>query len=109
MSNLQFEFNCKDAPFRDCFRRKNVQLGFYLNLSFMNTQYFYNNEPSKNKHFLILLSSLARNSQEPKLKVFWPKIFLAERHFLEMTFTKNIPNMYQGPSIPGFRLVRVEN
>ena len=29
---------------------------------------FYNNEPSKNKHFLILLSSLARNSQEPKLK-----------------------------------------
>ena len=32
------------------------------------TLYFYNNEPSKNKHFLILLSSLARNSQEPKLK-----------------------------------------
>ena len=30
--------------------------------------YFYKNEPSKNKHFLILLSSLARNSQEPKLK-----------------------------------------
>ena len=29
---------------------------------------FYNNEPSKNKHFLILLSSPARNSQEPKLK-----------------------------------------
>ena len=29
---------------------------------------FYNNEPSKNKHFLILLYSLARNSQEPKLK-----------------------------------------
>ena len=29
---------------------------------------FYNNEPSKNKHFLILLSSLARNSQEPELK-----------------------------------------
>ena len=29
---------------------------------------FYNNESSKNKHFLILLSSLARNSQEHKLK-----------------------------------------
>ena len=35
---------------------------------FWCTLYFYNNEPSKNKHFLILLSSLARNSQEPKLK-----------------------------------------
>ena len=34
----------------------------------LTTLYFYNNEPSKNKHFLILLSSLARNSQEPKLK-----------------------------------------
>ena len=34
----------------------------------MVTLSFYNNEPSKNKHFLILLSSLARNSQEPKLK-----------------------------------------
>ena len=32
------------------------------------TLYFYYNVPSKNKHFLILLSSLARNSQEPKLK-----------------------------------------
>ena len=34
----------------------------------LTTLYFYNNEPSKNKHFLILLSSLARNSQEPRLK-----------------------------------------
>ena len=34
----------------------------------IHTLSFYNNEPSKNKHFLILLSSLARNSQEPKLK-----------------------------------------
>ena len=33
-----------------------------------NTLSFYNNEPSKNKHLLILLSSLARNSQKPKLK-----------------------------------------
>ena len=33
-----------------------------------NTLSFYSNEPSKNKHFLIFLSSLARNSQEPKLK-----------------------------------------
>ena len=32
------------------------------------TLYFYNNEPSKNKRFLILLSSLARYSQEPRLK-----------------------------------------
>ena len=32
---------------------------------------FYNNEPSKNKHFLTLLSSLARNSQEPKLKIIF--------------------------------------
>ena len=29
---------------------------------------FYNNEPSKNKHFQILLSCLARYSQEPRLK-----------------------------------------
>ena len=36
-----------------------------------NTLSFYNNEPSKNKHFLILLSSLARNSQEPKLKTIF--------------------------------------
>ena len=35
---------------------------------FRGTLSFYNNEPSKNKHFLILLSSLARNSQEHKLK-----------------------------------------
>ena len=33
-----------------------------------DTLSFYNNGPSKNKHFLILLSSLARNSQKPKLK-----------------------------------------
>ena len=33
------------------------------------TLYFDNNEPSKNKHFLILLSTLSRNSQEPKLKI----------------------------------------
>ena len=35
---------------------------------FLNSLYFYNNEPSRNKHFLILLSSLARNSQELRLK-----------------------------------------
>ena len=34
----------------------------------LRTLSFYNNEPSKNKHFLILLSSLARNSWEHKLK-----------------------------------------
>ena len=33
-----------------------------------HTLHFDNNEPSKNKHFLILLSSLARYSQEPRLK-----------------------------------------
>ena len=32
------------------------------------TLYFYNNEPSKNKHFLILLSRVTRYSQEPGLK-----------------------------------------
>ena len=32
------------------------------------TLYFYNNELSKNKHFLILLSIIARNSQELRLK-----------------------------------------
>ena len=32
------------------------------------TLYCYNNEPSKNKYFLIWFFSLARNSQEPKLK-----------------------------------------
>ena len=35
---------------------------------FQSTLYFYNNEPSKNKHFPILLSSLARYLQEPKLE-----------------------------------------
>ena len=33
-----------------------------------STLYLYNNKPSKNKLFLILLSSHARYSQEPKLK-----------------------------------------
>ena len=37
-------------------------------LDYRYTLYFFNNEPLKNKHLLILLSSLARNSQEPKLK-----------------------------------------
>ena len=32
------------------------------------TLHFYNNEPSKNKHFLILPSSVARYSKEPILK-----------------------------------------
>ena len=33
---------------------------------------FYNNEPSKNKHFQILLYSLARYSHKPRLKKnFW--------------------------------------
>ena len=41
-----------------------------MDLSWDNhfTLYFYNKKPSKNKHFLILLSSLARNSCESKLK-----------------------------------------
>ena len=149
-------------------------------------RHIYNNEPSKNKHFLILLSSLARNSQEPKLKrifvilwvlfekisvfysdwpktwiwqilgdvrnifskchlhnaskeVFQPKEFLNFMHgfksailpelincqngtfepvheiqklfwpkdffwsIMKVTFTKNIPNMSQGPPNPRFR------
>ena len=32
------------------------------------TLYFYNFEPSKNKHFLVLLSGLARDWYKPKLK-----------------------------------------
>ena len=37
-------------------------------LYYITTLSFNNNEPSKNKHFLNLLFSLAGNSQEPKLK-----------------------------------------
>ena len=37
----------------------------------LHTLYFYNNEPPKNKHFLILLSSLARNSQKLRLKRYF--------------------------------------
>ena len=51
--------------------RIKCQLLIYLN-NILEILYitlsFYNNEPSKNKHFLILLSILARISQEPKLK-----------------------------------------
>ena len=40
------------------------------------------------------------------------KKFLAERLFwsvMKMTFTKNIPNMSQGPPNPGFRYLNLEN
>ena len=37
------------------------------------TLYFYYNEPSKYKHLLILLSSLDRYSQEPKLEIYFEK------------------------------------
>ena len=40
-------------------------------------------------------------------KKIWPKDFF--RSIMKMTFTKNIPNMSQGPPNPGFRSVRVEN
>ena len=40
---------------------------FWTNQNCFVTRH-YNNETSKNKHFLILLSSLIRNSQKPKLK-----------------------------------------
>ena len=47
---------------------KSSSIALLIRLHIVYTLYFYNNEPSKNKHFLVLLSSLARNSQEPKLK-----------------------------------------
>ena len=47
---------------------KNPASDTYIVFGKDHTLYFCNNEASKNKHFLILLSSLARNSQEPKLK-----------------------------------------
>ena len=47
---------------------------------------FYNNEPSKNKHFLILLSSLARNSQEPKLKRIFEILWVLFEKSLSLYF-----------------------
>ena len=44
---------------------------FYVCMSSWLTLYFYNNEPSKNKHFLILPSSLARYWQKPRLKIIF--------------------------------------
>jgi hypothetical protein len=54
--------------FRGVIRLKPSVITISLAPALPYTLYFFNNEPSKNKHFLILLSSLARNSQEPKLK-----------------------------------------
>ena len=54
---------------------------------FANKLSFYNNEPSKNKHFLILLSSLARNSQEPKLK----RIFEIPWVLFEKSLSSKVP------------------
>jgi hypothetical protein len=171
--------------------KKIFQEILWIHFLIIITLSFYNNEPSKNEHFLILLSSLARNSQEPKLKrifeipwvlfekslslyfdwskswiwwtlekvmnifckwhfhnaskeVFWPKkvlnfmyrfksAILAEwkncqngtfepvheikkkiwpKYFLwgimKVPFTKNIHNLYQGPSNPGFRSGKVQ-
>ena len=90
------------------------------------TLYFYNNEPSKNKHFLILLSKNVRDIfcrchlHNASKEVFQPKIFLNCKHgfkstmkdffwsIMKMTSTKNIPNMSQGLPNPGFRSARVE-
>ena len=47
---------------------------------------FYNNEPSKNKHFLILPSSLARNSQEPKLKRIFEILWVLFEKSLSLYF-----------------------
>ena len=38
---------------------------------------------------------------------FWPKDFFWS--VMKMTFTKNIPNMSQGPPNPGFRYLILEN
>ena len=52
----------------------------------LNTLSFYNNEPSKNKHFLILLSSLASNSQEPKLKRIFEILWVLSEKSLSLYF-----------------------
>ena len=58
---------------------------------FLDTLSFYNNEPSKNKHFLILLSSLSRNSQELKLKRIFeiPWVLLEKSLSLYFDWTKS--------------------
>ena len=73
---------------------------------------FYNNEPSKNKHFLILLSSLARNLQEPKLKrifeilwvlfekisvfySYWPKSWIWRNIFCKCHLQKALKEVFQ--------------
>ena len=53
------------------------------------TLYFYNNEPSKNKHFLILLSSLVRYSQEPRLKKFFEILWVLFERIL--VFYSDLP------------------
>ena len=47
---------------------QNMQSIHFLHSNIRFTLSLYNNVLLKNKRFLILLSSLARNSQEPKLK-----------------------------------------
>ena len=59
---------------------------FFLNMPILaNTQYFYNNEPSKNKHFLILLSSLAKNSQAVRNHVKLLHVYKSRRGFSKGT------------------------
>ena len=79
------------------------------------TLYFYNNEPSKNKHFLNLFSIPAMCSQKPKLKrifeilwvlfekisvfySYWPKSSWEERifHFSNIFFFISIQNYVRG-------------
>ena len=38
---------------------------------------------------------------------FWPKDFFLS--LMKMTFTKNVPNMSQGPPNPGFRYLNLVN
>ena len=40
-------------------------------------------------------------------KLFWPKNFFGS--IMKMPLTKNIANMFQGPTNPGFSSVKVEN
>ena len=66
--NLSFGFGSTLMFWTEHIRKTKTEGVNWIIKALLYTLYFYNNEPSKKKHFLILISSLARNSQEPKLK-----------------------------------------
>ena len=78
--NLSFGFGSTLMFWTEHIRKTKTEGVNWIIKALLYTLYFYNNEPSKNKRFLILLSTLVRNSQESKLKiileipwVFWEK------------------------------------